>query len=380
MVEVRKILHVDMDAFFASVAERDNPRIRGKAVVIARHPLETNGKGVVSTANYEARKFGIHSAMSALEAYKLCPEAVFVREDFRKYKAISKQIREIFSRYTDLIEPMSLDEAYLDVTENKIGAKSAMRIGKLIQRDIYQELNLTCSVGVSYTKFLAKIGSDFQKPCGMTVVTPEDAAEFLRDLPMRKFPFVGPRMQEGLRELGVEVGGDLLRFEEMDLIHHFGKAGRSLYNRARGIDNAPVKPNRERKSIGCEMTYGTFLQTREEVAGEIAKLADDLVFRLKSNGKSGNNLTLKVRYGDFSTITKSMTVDRNIENIEDVIAFSETLFDEQFNVDKPIRLMGVTIKNFGKDFLVNTEIPYHLKTAEEVRDYYRGLAVAASDD
>ena len=217
----RKIIHIDMDAFFASVEERDNPDLKGKPVIIGSDPRKTGGRGVVSTCNYEARKFGVHSAMSSKEAYERCPQAVFISGNYQKYRKVGMQIREIFKRYTDLVEPMSIDEAYLDVTENKLGIKSALKIAKMIQYDIWQEVHLTCSAGVSYNKFLAKLASDFEKPKGLTLILPEDAQDFLEKLPIEKFYGVGKRSVEKLHQLGVFTGADLLEIPEMTLIDLF---------------------------------------------------------------------------------------------------------------------------------------------------------------
>ena len=204
----RKIIHIDMDAFFASVEERDNPELAKHPLVIARHPNDTGGRGVVTTANYKARQFGIHSAMSAQKAFELCPQAIFVPGSYQKYGEISKQVRAIFHRYTDLVEPVSIDEAYLDVTENKINSRSAIKVAKLIQYDIWNELQLTCSAGVSYNKFLAKLGSDFEKPRGLTVILPEDAVTFLKQLPIEKFHGVGKKTVPKMHELGIYTGAE----------------------------------------------------------------------------------------------------------------------------------------------------------------------------
>lgn len=224
----RKIIHIDMDAFFASVEERDDPELAKHPLVIARHPSDTGGKGVVTTANYKARIYGIHSAMSAQKAYELCPQAIFKPGDHEKYSAVSKQVREIFHRYTDIIEPVSIDEAYLDVTQNKIDARSAIKIARLIQQDIWQELQLTCSAGVSYNKFLAKLASDYQKPQGMTLISPDEAVIFLKRLPIEKFHGVGKKTVPKMNDLGIFTGADLYEKSEMFLIQEFGKMGYSL--------------------------------------------------------------------------------------------------------------------------------------------------------
>ena len=236
----RKIIHIDMDAFFASVEERDNPDLKGKPVIIGSDPRKTGGRGVVSTCNYEARKFGVHSAMSSKDAYERCPQAIFISGNYQKYREIGMQIREIFRRYTDLVEPMSIDEAYLDVTENKLGIKSAIKIAKMIQYDIWQEVHLTCSAGVSYNKFLAKLASDYDKPKGLILVLPEDAQDFLKKLSIEKFHGVGKKSVEKLHQMSVFTGADLLEIPEMTLIDHFGRFGYDLYHKARGISNSKI--------------------------------------------------------------------------------------------------------------------------------------------
>ena len=261
----RKIIHIDMDAFFASVEERDNPNLKGHPVIIGSDPRLTGGRGVVSTCNYEARKFGVHSAMSSKEAYERCPQGIFISGNYEKYQAVGLQIREIFKRYTDLIEPMSIDEAYLDVTENKLEIKSAVKIAKLIQHDIWNELQLTASAGVSYNKFLAKIASDYEKPHGLTVILPDEAEAFLAPMDIAKFHGVGKKTVQRLHDMGIYTGADLLKIPEMTLIDKFGRFGFDLYRKARGISNSPVKSNRIRKSIGKERTYAKLLYSEEDI-------------------------------------------------------------------------------------------------------------------
>ena len=259
--------------------------MKGKPVIIGSDPRKTGGRGVVSTCNYEARKFGVHSAMSSKEAYERCPQAVFISGNYQKYRKVGMQIREIFKRYTDLVEPMSIDEAYLDVTENRLGIKSAIKIAKMIQYDIWQEVHLTCSAGVSYNKFLAKLASDFEKPKGLTLILPEDAQDFLKKLPIEKFYGVGKRSVEKLHQLGVFTGADLLEIPEMTLIDLFGRFGYDLYRKARGISNSPVKSNHIRKSIGIKRTYGKLLYEEDDVKSEISKNAQRVVDTLQRNHK-----------------------------------------------------------------------------------------------
>ncbi|EHI70746.1 DNA polymerase IV [Streptococcus ictaluri] len=339
----RKIIHIDMDAFFAAVEERDNPNLKGKPVVIAKDPRETGGRGVVSTCNYEARKYGIHSAISSKEAYERCPQAVFISGNYHKYKEIGYQIREIFKRYTDQVEPMSIDEAYLDVTQNKLGLKSAVKIAKLIQHDIWKEVGLTCSAGVSYNKFLAKLASDYQKPHGLTLILPEDALTFLKELPIAKFHGVGKKSVIKLEEMGIFTGADLLAVPEMTLIDHFGRFGFDLYRKARGISNSPVKANRIRKSIGSERTYGKLLYEEKDVKAEISKNASRLSELLKSNQKSGKTLVLKVRYADFITLTKRISLEEAINDFTTIEQVAHQIYDSLEESEAGIRLLGLTM-------------------------------------
>lgn len=342
----RKIIHIDMDAFFASVEERDNPVLKGKPLVIGADPRLTGGRGVVSTANYEARKFGIHSAMSSKEAYERCPQAIFVSGNYEKYQTVGQQVREIFYRYTDLVEPMSIDEAYLDVTENKLGLSSAVKVAMLIQHDIWNELHLTASAGVSYNKFLAKIASDMEKPHGLTVILPEDAVSVLSSLPVEKFHGVGKKTVERLHEMGVFTGKDLLDVPEMVLIDKFGRFGYDLYRKVRGISNSPVKANRVRKSIGKERTYRKLLYRDEDVLKELISLCQRVATSLERNEKKGRTIVLKLRYGDFSTLTKRHSLDEYTDQSEVIEREVRQLFEEIGQAEKGIRLLGVTVTNF----------------------------------
>ncbi|WP_019785624.1 DNA polymerase IV [Streptococcus sobrinus] len=340
----RKIIHIDMDAFFASVEERDNPDLIGKPLIIGADPRKTGGRGVVSTCNYEARKFGVHSAMNSKEALELCPQAIFIPGNYQKYRQVGQQIRDIFKRYTDLVEPMSIDEAYLDVTQNKLGIKSAIKLAKMIQLDIWQEVSLTCSAGVSYNKFLAKLASDYQKPHGLTLVLPEEAEDFLKALPIEKFHGVGKQSVKRLHELGVYTGQDLLVIPEMTLIDHFGRFGYDLYRKARGISNSPVKPNRIRKSIGSERTYGKLLRNEEDIKAEISKNVSRVADTLARYNKQGKVIVLKVRYSDFSTLTKRHSLDLATQDREQIEKEAYAIFAElEEESILGIRLLGVTV-------------------------------------
>ena len=342
----RKIIHIDMDAFFAAVEIRDNPKLKGKPVIIGSDPRQTGGRGVVSTCSYEARAFGIHSAMSSKEAYERCPQAVFISGNYEKYKAVGLVIRAIFKRYTDLIEPMSIDEAYLDVTENKLGIKSAVKIARLIQQDIWQELHLTASAGVSYNKFLAKMASDYQKPHGLTVILPDQAEDFLKQMDIAKFHGVGKKTVEKLHEMGIYTGADLLDVSEVTLIDRFGRLGFDLYRKARGIHNSPVKSNRIRKSIGKEKTYGKILQDEEDIKKELTLLSEKVAHNLSKQDKAGKIIILKIRYADFSTLTRRKSLPQATQDASQIAQTALQLYEELAEKEKGIRLLGITVTGF----------------------------------
>ena len=342
----RKIIHIDMDAFFAAVEIRDNPKLKGKPVIIGSDPRQTGGRGVVSTCSYEARAFGVHSAMSSKEAYERCPQAIFISGNYEKYKAVGLEIRAIFKRYTDLIEPMSIDEAYLDVTENKLGIKSAVKIARLIQQDIWQELHLTASAGVSYNKFLAKMASDYQKPHGLTVILPDQAQEFLKQMDIAKFHGVGKKTVEKLHEMGIYTGADLLDVSEVTLIDRFGRLGFDLYRKARGIHNSSVKPHRIRKSIGKEKTYGKILQVEEDIKKELTLLSEKIAHNLSKQDKAGKIIILKIRYADFSTLTRRKSLPQATQDASQISQTALQLYEELAEKEKGIRLLGITVTGF----------------------------------
>lgn len=342
----RKIIHIDMDAFFAAVEERNNPSLRGKPVIIGSDPRKTGGRGVVSTCNYEARKYGVRSAMSSKEAYERCPQAVFISGNYEAYQEVGLQVREIFKRYTDLIEPMSIDEAYLDVTENKLGLTSAVKVAKLIQYDIWLELQLTASAGVSYNKFLAKIASDMEKPRGLTVILPDEAERVLASLPIEKFHGVGKKTVERLHAMGVYTGADLREIEEMRLIDLFGRFGYDLYRKVRGISSNRVQPNRIRKSIGKERTYSKLLSREEDIRKELQSLSQRVAASLERHQKTGKTVVLKVRYADFTTVTKRVSLEETIGQSDQIAEQAWNLFESLQPVTQGIRLLGVTVTNF----------------------------------
>ena len=342
----RKIIHIDMDAFYASVEQRDRPQLRGKPVVVGGNP---DSRGVVATCSYEARRFGIHSAMSCARAYRLCPQVVFVRPRFAAYQKVSQQIREIFLQYTDLVEPLSLDEAFLDVTNNKPNIQSATWIAQIIRQKIKKETDLTASAGVSYNKFLAKIASDVKKPDGLTVVTPAQAELFISQLPIRRFHGVGRVTEKKMQKLGILTGADLLNHSREELSKYFGKVGEYYFNIARGIDLRAVVSNRVRKSIGKETTLDEDTADRGQMVTIIGDLAEKVAALLQAKQTSGLTLTLKVKYADFQIVTRSVSRDEPFETAEEIMSLAEGLLLKTRAEEKSVRLLGVTISNLTTD-------------------------------
>jgi DNA polymerase-4 len=344
MNKIRKIIHIDMDAFYASVEQRDRPELKGKPVIVGGDP---NSRGVVAACSYEARKFGIHSAMPSSRAYKLCPHAVFLRPRFDVYRSVSNDIREIFQEYTDIVEPLSLDEAFLDVTKNKRGIASATLIAQEILKKIYEKTGqLTASAGVSFNKFLAKVASDFNKPNGITVITPDDATDFIDKLPIRKFFGVGKVTEEKMHNLGIITGADLKKMDKERLINIFGKAGNYFYNIAQGIDNRPVETEWIRKSIGKETTFSEDIDDKEQMIEILNQLAVKIENILKRDGREGMTVTLKVKYFDFQSITRRITVSEPIADADIIMKYVSSLLDNTEAGMKKVRLLGISISNF----------------------------------
>ena len=341
----RKILHVDMDAFYASIEMRDHPEWANQPLVIARHPHETGGRGIVATCNYKAREYGIHSAMPALQAYQLCPHAIFVKGNMAYYRQVSQEIHQIFKRYTDLIEPLSLDEAYLDVTQNKVKEPSALKLAQQIQTAIKQETQLTASVGVSYNKFIAKIASDFHKPNGITLVTPQESQAFLLQLPLKDFHGVGKKTLAQFEAMGVRNGQDLYQLSYEDLVTHFGKMGHSLYYKVRGVYSSPVKPYRDRKSIGVERTFYSFLTQEEEVFNQLQALSGEIHRRLKAKDLLCQRVTLKIRYDDFQTLTRQASLAEVTNQESQILDRALDLWEAHGRLDQTIRLLGVSVSD-----------------------------------
>lgn len=333
-----------MDAFYASVEQRDFPELRGKPLVVGGSP-EGRG-GVVATASYEARKFGIHSAMSSKTAVRLCPEVIFVYPRFDVYKAVSRKLHEIFHRYTDIIEPLSLDEAYLDVTEDKLGIGSAIEIAGAIKKAIKEELKLTASAGVSVSKFVAKIASDLEKPDGLTFIGPSKIEAFMESLKVEKFYGVGKVTAARMKSMGIHTGADLKKFEKTELVRRFGKVGVFYYNIVRGVDDRPVQPFRETKSVSVEDTYQHDLTDKQDMLVELMVLAKRLLERLEKHALKGKTLTLKFKFHDFTIITRSKSIDCAIDSLSLLESLTLMIVDKTDLTDKRVRLLGIGVSNF----------------------------------
>ena len=331
----RKIIHIDMDAFYASVEQRDNPELRGKPLAVG-HSEE---RGVVAAASYEARRYGVRSAMASQKAKRLCPQLIFVPGRMEVYKSVSRQIHEIFHDYTDIIEPLSLDEAFLDVTENKQGIRLAVDIA------IREELNLVASAGVSYNKFLAKIASDYRKPDGLCTIHPDQAMDFIATLPIESFWGVGPVTAKKMHSLGIHNGLQLRTCSVEMLIRQFGKVGTLYYDFARGVDLRPVEAIRIRKSIGCERTLEKDISLHSSVIIELYHVAVELVERLHRKEFRGNTLTLKIKFHDFSQITRSITQVNELMNLDKILPLAKQLLKEVDYEHHPIRLIGLSVSN-----------------------------------
>lgn len=342
MEALRKIIHIDMDAFFASVEQRDNPELRGKPIAVGSE----QARGVVATASYEARKFGVHSAMPSSRARQLCPSLIFVAPRFEVYKEVSGKMHEIFHEYTDIIEPISVDEAFLDVTNNKPGISLAVEVAKEIKQKIRERLNLTASAGISYNKFLAKIASDLRKPDGLATIHPSIAQDFIDRLKVRDFWGVGPKTSEKFGRLGINTGADLRKLS-LDFLHHeFGKAGIIFYNFARGIDNRPVEAVSLRKSVGCEETYLKDLNDYDSKAAALGDLAEDLNRRLERHEFNGYTLTLKIKFADFTIRNKSYTrLGNPVRSVADIKGIALKLLDDMNCDREPVRLLGLSVSN-----------------------------------
>jgi DNA polymerase-4 len=340
-ISTRKIIHVDMDAFYASVEQRDNPDLRGK-------PLAVGGsaaRGVVAAASYEARVFGVHSAMPSVTAKRKCPDLIFVPPRFEVYKSVSQQIREIFAEYTPLIEPLSLDEAYLDVTENLKGMEIATEIALEIRAKIKQVTGLNASAGISYNKFLAKMASDLNKPNGQAVITPKNGPGFVESLPVKKFHGVGPATAERMKKYGIETGADLKSKSLQFLAESFGKSGPYFYGIARGIDERQVRPDRIRKSVGAEDTFVEDIDALDLATAELKPLAEKVWRHCEAHRISGKTVTVKIKYSDFTQATRSRTASLPYASVAEVLAAASGLLATVYPFRRSVRLLGVSLSS-----------------------------------
>ncbi|MGW9684396.1 DNA polymerase IV [Flagellimonas sp. 2504JD1-5] len=341
---LRKIIHVDMDAFYASVEQHDNPDLKGKPIAVGGG----SKRGVVSAASYEARKFGVRSAMAGYIARKNCPDLIFVKPRFDRYNEVSKQVRSIFFEYTDLVEPLSLDEAYLDVTENKKGNPSATLIAKEIRKKILDATGLTASAGISINKFIAKVASDYNKPNGQKTVNPEEVIQFLEDLDIRKFYGVGKVTAEKMYKLGIFTGSDLKQKSVEFLDGHFGKSGKFYYNVVRGIHNSEVKPHRTPKSVGAERTFSENLSSEIFMLEKLQNIANELERRLKKSEIAGKTITLKIKYSDFTLQTRSKTLPYYVADKNLILETSKELL-YQSELYNSVRLLGISLSNLNTE-------------------------------
>ncbi len=342
---LRKIIHVDMDAFFASVEQRDNPELRGKPVAVGG----SSGRGVVAAASYEARKFGVKSAMPSVTAKRLCPDLIFCKSRFDRYREVSEQIRAIFRHHTPHVEPLSLDEAYLDVTEDIHGIGSATAIAQVIRKSIREQTQLTASAGVSYNKFLAKLASDQNKPDGLCIIRPGEGAAFVQSLPIRRFHGVGPKGAEKMTKLGIATGADLAQKDAEWLRAHFGSFGDYLFRAARGIDLRPVRANRIRKSIGGERTFSEDISSGSALRATLDNIIDIVWGRIADKQAKGRTVTLKVKFTDFQLMTRARSVDDWVQDKAHFAALAHEILEAELPLAMPIRLMGLTLSNLESD-------------------------------
>jgi DNA polymerase-4 len=342
MAGLRTIIHVDMDAFFASVEQRDHPELKGKPIAVGYD----GPRGVLATASYEARRYGVHSAMATTTAKRLCPELIIVEGNHHHYSEVSAQVHQIFRDYTDLIEPISIDEAFLDVTVNKKGITSGRDIASEIRRRIREELHLTASAGISYNKFLAKIASDYNKPDGMFEVSYDESQDFIAKLPVEKFWGVGPKTKARMHKMGIYTGRDLRAVSKMHLLQIFGKAGEIYYDFARGMDERPVVPEWVRKSVGCEETMSEDITMGSQMIIELYHVVLELEQRLAKSSFKGKTLTLKIKYSDFKVVNRSITSSKVLATKADILPLAKSLVSKiDFSVSRPVRLVGLSVSN-----------------------------------
>ena len=345
LTKERKIIHIDMDAFFASVEQRDNPALRGKPIAVGGSKM----RGVVAAASYEARKYGVRSAMPSVTAKRLCPELIFVKSNFQKYREVSEQIRAIFQSYTDLVEPLSLDEAYLDVSEPKKGPASATLIATAIRAEILEVTGLTASAGVSFNKFLAKVASDVNKPDGMKVITEAEAPGFIRQLRVKDFHGVGKKGAARMERMGYRTGADLMPLTELEMATRFGKFGRRLYKIVHSLDDRPVNPHRNRKSIGAERTYSDDVDTRAVMRHKLDWLAEKIFYYMRERRNFGRTLTLKMKTPEFVIHSRSRSFGGEIRTLSALKEAAYQLLDENIEEVPVVRLLGLSMSNLERE-------------------------------
>ena len=340
--EIRKIIHVDMDAFFAAVYIRDHPEVKGKPVICGG---PANSRGVVSTCSYEARKYGIHSAMPSFQAHKLCPHGIFVKPDFDRIRQAAEIVREIFYEFTDLVEPVSIDEAYLDVTENKLSSDSATEIAREIRKKILERTQLTASAGVSYNKFLAKIASDMKKPDGLTVITPKQALQVLEELPIGKFHGIGAATEKKMKSLGINSGKDLKERSLKELSRHFGKIANFYYYIVRGIDNRKVTTCHIRKSLGCERTFARDISDVEEMLDVLKIISQKISSKMQEKKFKAKTLTVKIKYANFDVVSRSVSLELPFDDDKIMFHIGRKLLLQTLGPKCSIRLLGLAVSN-----------------------------------
>ena len=338
---IRKIIHVDMDAFYASVEQKDRPELKGQPIAVGG----SSQRGVVAAASYEARKFNVRSALSSVVAKRNCPELIFVKPRFDRYREISNQIREIFHEFTDLVEPLSLDEAYLDVTENKKDQESATYLARDIRNMIYEKTGLYASAGISINKFLAKVASDINKPNGQKTISPKEVIPFLEGLEIGDFHGIGKKTAEKMNRLGIFNGADLKSRSLEFLLQHFGKRGNHYYQIVRGLHLSDVQPTRIRKSVGAERTFSENLIAENDLLEKIDHIADEVAARLKKHQLSGKTITLKIKYSDFTIKTRSITLEDNLSQKNKIYNYAVALLRQE-SLERSVRLLGITVSNF----------------------------------
>ncbi len=344
-----KVIHVDMDQFYAAVEQHDRPELKGKPIAVG-YDAE---RGVVTTASYEARRYGVHSAQSVKAAKRLCPQLIMVEPHFQRYKEVSAMLHKIFHDYTDLVEPISLDEAFLDVTENKRGMDMAVDIAREIKQRIFDSTGLTASAGVSYCKFLAKIASDWRKPNGLTVIHPDRALDFIAQMKVEKLWGVGKKTAEKMHQMGIINGSDLRSQSLERLTSEFGKMGKVFYNFARGIDDRPIIAEWERKSVSCERTFAHDIRQQNVAETELYNTVEELERRIAKNEFVGRTLSLKVKFQDFQQITRSVTVNKNLQTRDDILPLAKQLLEQIDLNAHPIRLLGLGVSNNRHDDTTN---------------------------